>query len=548
MRGVGKAKKANPQKSKAAKGQPSLDEFIEKRDYTGALALLEFRLKCQDGDTKDLLMWIGYCSFHLGNFKRAEDAYKELLDAHDIGPDVHLYIASCYLFQQMYEEAEKEALLAPEKAMRTRLLFNIAHRTGDEAKLMEYHRQLQDKKEDQLSLAAVHYLRSHHQEATDIYKRLLLENRDDLALNVYVAMCYYKLDYYDVSLEILAVYLQSHPESPIGVNLKACNHFRLYNGKAAEAELKFLVDKGVPIQSNDLIRHNMVVFTNGEQALQVLPGLVDTIPEARLNLIIYYLRHGSINEAFDLVSDLDPATPQEYIIKGVVHATLGQSTGNREHLKMAQQCFQLVGTSAHECDTIPGRQCMASCYFLMRQFDDVNIYLNSVKAYMYNDDDFNYNHGISLAATRNYKAAEEALLLIHNEAYKSEYVYISWLARCYVMNGNARSAWEVYLKMTSSSESFVLLQLIANDCFRMGHFLFAAKAFDVLERLDPDPEYWEGKRGACVGVFQQVVAGKASRDDLQDVLSMIRNTSNPQVEYIVRIIKKWCKENNVKIT
>ena len=39
----------------------------------------------------------------------------------------------------------------------------------------------------------------------------------------------------------------------------------------------------------------------------------------------------------------------------------------------------------------------------------------------------------------------------------------------------------------------------------MGHFLFAAKAFDVLERLDPDPEYWEGKRGACVGVFQGTV-------------------------------------------
>ena len=30
-----------------------------------------------------------------------------------------------------------------------------------------------------------------------------------------------------------------------------------------------------------------------------------------------------------------------------------------------------------------GRQCMASCYFLMKQFEDVNIYLNSVKAYMY---------------------------------------------------------------------------------------------------------------------------------------------------------------------
>lgn len=183
--------------------------------------------------------------------------------------------------------------------------------------------------------------------------------------------------------------------------------------------------------------------------------------------IIYYLRHGSINEAYDLVGDLDPATPQEYIIKGVVHATVGQASGNRDHLKMAQQCFQLVGTSAHECDTIPGRQCMASCYFLMRQFEDVNIYLNSVKAYMYNDDDFNYNHGIALAATRNYKAAEESLLLIHNEAYKAEYVYISWLARCYVMNGNPRSAWELYLKMSSSSDSFNLLQLIANDSYRV---------------------------------------------------------------------------------
>jgi len=30
-------------------------------------------------------------------------------------------------------------------------------------------------------------------------------------------------------------------------------------------------------------------------------------------------------------------------------------------------------------DTIPGRQCMASCFFLMRQFEDVLIYLNSVR-------------------------------------------------------------------------------------------------------------------------------------------------------------------------
>ena len=31
--------------------------------------------------------------------------------------------------------------------------------------------------EDQLSLASIHYLRSHYQEAIDIYKRILLDNR-----------------------------------------------------------------------------------------------------------------------------------------------------------------------------------------------------------------------------------------------------------------------------------------------------------------------------------------------------------------------------------
>lgn len=125
-----------------------------------------------------------------------------------------------------------------------------------------------------------------------------------------------------------------------------------------------------------------------------------------------------------------------------------------------------------------------------------------------------------------------------------------------IMNKKARLAWELYLKMETSSESFSLLQLIANDCykvsvcgggsegsslhcmfififsplswslshhltlnmtesfllcFKMGQFYFAAKAFDALERLDPCPEYWEGKRGACVGIFQLILAGREPR-------------------------------------
>lgn len=71
-----------------------------------------------------------------------------------------------------------------------------------------------------------------------MYKRLLLEHRDFLALNVYLGLCYSKLDYFDVSSEVLESYLQQHPGSAAAVNLKACNLFKLYTGKAAEAEIK----------------------------------------------------------------------------------------------------------------------------------------------------------------------------------------------------------------------------------------------------------------------------------------------------------------------
>lgn len=149
------------------------------------------------------------------------------------------------------------------------------------------------------------------------------------------------------------------------------------------------------------------------------------------------------------------------------------------------------------------------------------------------------------AAKGNYKEAEETFLMIQNEKLKSDYVYISHLARCCkkvfvfvrlsehkflscalcvlcvycvfvcvhadIMNKKSQQAWELYLKMETSAESFSLLQLIANDCYKMGQFWHAAKAFDMLERLDPSPEHWEGKRGACVGVFQRIVAGQQNK-------------------------------------
>lgn len=37
------------------------------------------------------------------------------------------------------------------------------------------------------------------------------------------------------------------------------------------------------------------------------------------------------------------------------------------------------------------------------------------------------------------------------------------------------------------------------------------------------------------------------RETLREVLHLLRSTGNTQVEYIIRIMKKWAKENRVPI-
>lgn len=117
--------------------------------------------------------------------------------------------------------------------------------------------------------------------------------------------------------------------------------------------------------------------------------------------------------------------------------------------------------------------------------------------------------------------------------------------------------------MDTSGDSFSLLNVIANDCYKMGQFYYAARAFDILERLDPNPEYWEGKRGACVGVFQLVIAGHEPkyvcithnlhhlifcyRESLKEIMQILRNTANSQAEFIIMAIKKWARDNRVPL-
>ncbi|KAL0485261.1 intraflagellar transport protein 56 [Acrasis kona] len=547
MKAVNDAKRALTNKNK---GEPDLDELILNRDYSGAITVLEFYKHANKTHPKyQTNPWIAYCAFHLGDYEKAIGIYREMI-AHDKKDTlVHLYIACCLFFMGQYKEVLSHVDQGPDCDLQHRLRFHVADKLQDEPMVAKCYEKMQHNPINQLSLASMHFTNNRTQEAVDIYKKILLDDSSCDAIHFYLAVCYHKLDYYDISNEVLASYLQKHPTSPFAVNLKSCNQYKLFQGKLAEQVLQPIIDLQNSSHSveNYLIKHNLVVFRGGSNALQVLPSLIDIIPEARLNLVIYHLKNGEIQQAYDLIKDLEPMRPQEFTLKGVVNACVGQLNESKEHLKRAQQYFQLIGASSTECDTIPGRQCMASCYFIMKRFEDVLVYLKSIKTFFVADDDFNWNYGIALAAAGKFKEGEEAFLQIQNEQYKQDYCYISWLARCFIMNSKPMKAWELYLKIDTSRDCLTLLTLIANDCYRAGSFYVACKAFDVLERLDPNPEYWDGKRGSAVGVFQLIIAGKEDPSILVDIVNMLKNTNNQEVEYILRVIKKWAKENKVSV-
>lgn len=120
---------------------------------------------------------------------------------------------------------------------------------------------------------------------------------------------------------MLDIYLTKYPDSTIAINLRACNRFRLYNGRMAEQDIRS-TDAGS--FGTELLKHNAVVFGGGEGSLNILPQLIDVVPEAKLNLAIFHMKRGEPSEAMKLMKNIEPKIPTEYILKGVIYATLGQ--------------------------------------------------------------------------------------------------------------------------------------------------------------------------------------------------------------------------------
>ena len=92
-----------------------------------------------------------------------------------------------------------------------------------------------------------------------------------------------------------------------------------------------------------------------------------------------------------------------------------------------------------------------------------------------------------------------------------------------------------------------ILHLLANDCYRTGQFLVAAKAFDILDKYDPSPDHAAAKRGACVGLFQMILAGREHREAFSDIIHMLRSSTDLETGHILQVITNWAKDNRMKL-
>ncbi|KAG9394019.1 Anaphase-promoting complex, cyclosome, subunit 3 [Carpediemonas membranifera] len=540
-RAIGRTRVEHKQQEAQTK-KYSLEEFLEKCDYEGAVTLLKFNIINKITTVEKPQEWLAYCYVHLGKYQEAFNIYERLLQSDDeYDADHLLHAAVCKVYMGEFEEARDLAQRGPANALQNRILFHIACKLQDDDALLQYHSKLQNVESDQLALAAVHYLRSHFEPSLETYKQLADDHPEYDALNLYMAMVHYRLDYYDKSLEVLKKYLAKYTNSLAAVNLAACNEYRLYTGAAAEASMKPYIAREPALGRMPLIRHNMVVFNDGKNADKILPELFESVPESRLNLVIYHLKRKESEEAWELIKDFEPSIPPEFILKASVAAMLGQDSDNLTLLNLAKEWYSLVGGSATEQDTVPGRQAMSACLFLLRQFDDVIIYLDSIKQYFENDPTFHWNYGMALAFAGRTEDALSVLQGVVDPMMREDPAYLLNMARLYIRSDNPDMAWELYCRASLPPEqSMELLQLIGNDCYTAKQWLHALKAFDALERLEPSTELWKAKRGAAVGLVRDVAEGKEDDAVLDDVVAMLKKSqAQDQAALLVSRIEQW---------
>uniref|UniRef100_A0A8R1IT42 Uncharacterized protein n=1 Tax=Caenorhabditis japonica TaxID=281687 RepID=A0A8R1IT42_CAEJA len=207
--------------------------------------------------------------------------------------------------------------------------------------------------EDQLSLAGVNYMRMHYTDAIEVYTSVLASSPNLLGLNINMALCYARMDYPHVAYNLVKNYLRNYPNSPFAKNLLLSVLYRTITSKTTieekselakniekealtmVSEMEALLKQKLYPDIENICKHNLVLLRNCETALQVFPTLMKHVPEARLNLILYYLNRENLNDAINLCKDFDPMAPYEFLVKALTCLRWGQANNS--------VCFHFVG-------------------------------------------------------------------------------------------------------------------------------------------------------------------------------------------------------------
>ena len=257
--------KANVTQKQIEKKIYTKEEFIKNRDFEGAITLLQHE-KYVNKDNITNQLWLAYSYYHNGDFPKALQIYKDLTKKSNYDLNIHTYIACCLYALTKYKEGLEEAKKGISNELNNRVRFHLAFKLGDGNEVLDAHQKLnQNSIPDELSLAALHYLKNEQEEAIEIYKKIYMDRKYD-ALNIYLAMSYYKLEFFDIALDLVNHYLSIHNDSIIANNLKAAIEYSSSgNDKAAKEIILNLVKISKNddiIQDNDLLYHNLAVFDN----------------------------------------------------------------------------------------------------------------------------------------------------------------------------------------------------------------------------------------------------------------------------------------------
>jgi hypothetical protein len=183
----------------------SLDDYLDHRDYQGALALLDFSNK------KDKELWKAYCFFHNGDFEGARKVYEYFIhsssttrgikkESLQCQQDVCLYLACCDFHLKRYDDARKSiAEYTGASPLKSRLVLLLEKKglTIDSHNIEQPSRvgggSDDESVHSEMFKAAMLYADCNFQEAAEIYKNILRLHPEFPVLHVFVAMCYFKM-------------------------------------------------------------------------------------------------------------------------------------------------------------------------------------------------------------------------------------------------------------------------------------------------------------------------------------------------------------------